>query len=91
VEKRVGPCVSLVFREIKPDSSACHRDEPWQARLELVLPLLVEAKPLVPGDSASGILDIEDRDDLFFHASSGYPEEEPKLARASVPVAGAGE
>jgi hypothetical protein len=69
VDKGVGPCVTLVFREIEPNASAGHRDEPGKPRLELMLPLLQESEPLVPGDSPSGVLYIQDWDDLFVHAS----------------------
>jgi hypothetical protein len=69
VNKGVGPCVSLVLREIEPNASACHRNEPRKARLELMLPLLLETESLVPGDSPSGVLDIQDRDDFFVQAS----------------------
>ena len=69
VNKGVGPCVSLVLREIEPNASACHRNEQWKARLELMFPLPLETEPLVPGDSPSGDLDIQDRDDLFVQAS----------------------
>jgi hypothetical protein len=72
VDEGVGPCISLVLREIESNASACHRNEPWKARLELMLPLLLEIESLVPGDSPSGVLDIQDRDDLFVHASSAY-------------------
>jgi hypothetical protein len=33
-----------------------------------VLPLLAESEPLVPRNSPSSVLDIQDRDDLFVHA-----------------------
>src|SRR5438067_2513002 len=69
VNKRVGPCVPFVFGEIKANTSSRERDEPRKARLELVLPLLLETEALVPGDSLSSILDVEDWDDLFIHAA----------------------
>jgi len=69
VNKGVGPCVSLVLREIEPNASACYRNERWKARLELMLPLPLEAESLVPGDGPSGVLDVQDRDDLFVQAS----------------------
>jgi hypothetical protein len=34
-----------------------------------MLPLLAEPEALVPRDGATGILDIENRDDLLIHAS----------------------
>jgi hypothetical protein len=68
VDEGVGPCVSLVLREIDPNASAYHRNKRWKARLELMLPLLQESEPLVPGDSPSGVLHIQDWDYLFVHA-----------------------
>jgi hypothetical protein len=69
VNEGVGPCVSLVLREIDPNASACHRNERGKAWLELMLPLPLETESLVPGDSPSGVLDVQDGDDLFVQAS----------------------
>jgi hypothetical protein len=56
-----------VLREIEPHIASRNRDEPWEARLELVLPLLLEAEPAVPVDAASSIFDAENRHDVFDH------------------------
>jgi hypothetical protein len=70
VDKRVGAGVTLVFREIEVDAPSREREEPRKPRLELVLPLLAESEPLVPRDSPSSVLDIQDRDHLFVHAGA---------------------
>ena len=69
VHECVGPCVPLVFREIEPNASSRYRNEPWKPRLELMLPLLAKSKALIPGDSPSSVLDVQDWDDFFVHAS----------------------
>jgi hypothetical protein len=38
VDQRVRTSVAFVLREIKPNVAASDRDEPGEARLELVLP-----------------------------------------------------
>jgi hypothetical protein len=56
-----------VLREIEPNIASRDRDEPWETRLELVLPLLLEAEPVVPVDGASSIFNAENRNDVFNH------------------------
>jgi len=63
----VGWCVAAVLREIEPNVASRHRHEQWKTRLELVLPLLLEAEPAVPVDGASCIFDAENRNDVFDH------------------------
>ena len=67
VDERVRARVALVLGEVEPNLTAGDGEEPREARLELVLPFLVEAEPLVPGDGAAGVLDLEHRDDLLVH------------------------
>jgi hypothetical protein len=67
VDQGVGTGIALVFRQIEPDAPACYGHEPAKARLELMLPLLVEADALVPSDNTIGVLHTEDRHDLLFH------------------------
>ena len=69
MNERVGTSVAFVFGEVEPDASSRHGDEPRKPRLELVLPLLVESESLVPGDSPSGVLDVQNRNDFFVQAS----------------------
>src|SRR6266496_2918495 len=88
--------VALVFGEIEPCATPCHRDEPWKTRLELMLPLLLEPEPLIPGDGPTRVFDIQNRNDLFVHAArfqagirrslrhgprSGAPEPRPARPR----------
>src|SRR5205823_5552281 len=65
VDERVGPRVALVLGEVEPNRPACDRDEPRKAGLELMLPLLLESEPSVPGDRPRCVLDVQDGDDLF--------------------------
>ena len=68
VDQRVGTGIALVFRQVEPNVAARHGHKPWEAWLELVLPLLTKPKALVPRDSTTGILDVENRHDLLIHA-----------------------
>ena len=70
MDESVRARVTLVFREIEPDATSGYRDEQRKARLELMLPLLAESKPLVPGHGTGCVLDIENWNDLFFHGAS---------------------
>jgi hypothetical protein len=63
----VGWCVAAVLREIEPNITSRHRDEQWETRLELVLPLLLEAEPAIPVEGASSIFDAENRHNVFNH------------------------
>jgi len=69
VDERVRAGVTLVLGEVEADVSARDGDELREPRLELVLPLLVEAEWPVPLDRPGGVVDVQDRNDLFFHAS----------------------
>ena len=73
VDEGVGPCITFVLREVEPNASARHRNEPWKPRLELMVPLFGESESLVPGHCPSGVLHIQDWNDLFVHASPAYP------------------
>lgn len=83
MDERVRPRVTFVFREIKPNASARNRYKQWEAWLELMLPLLTEAQSFIPRHRAAGVLDIQDRDDLFFHATKTYRAEPPGFAAKS--------
>ena len=67
VNEGVGCRVATVLREIEPNIASRDRDEPWEIRLELVLPLLFEPEPAVPVDGASSVFDTENRNDVFNH------------------------
>jgi len=69
VDERVWSSVTFVFGQIEPDMPARHRDEHRETRLELMVPLFLESQPLVPRDSPTGVLDIQDRDDFFVQPS----------------------
>src|SRR5438067_3901100 len=49
MDQRVRPGVAFVLREVEPNAPACHGNEPGKVGLELMLPLLLETEPLVPG------------------------------------------
>ena len=68
VDERVRPRVTRMFGEIRAGTSSRHRNKPRQARLELMLPLLAEAEPLVPGNSPRRILDVKNGHDLLVHS-----------------------
>ena len=51
MDERVRSCVSFMLGEIELDAPARNRDEPRQARFELMLPLLLESEPLVPANA----------------------------------------
>jgi hypothetical protein len=68
MDERVWSRVAPMFGEIEPNASAADRNEQREARLELMLPLFLEAESLVPGHGTHSILDIQNRDDLFLHA-----------------------
>jgi hypothetical protein len=53
VDERVRPCVACVLGEVDVDRSSCNGHEPRKAGFELMLPLLLEAEPLVPRDASS--------------------------------------
>jgi hypothetical protein len=78
VDEGVRSSIALVFGEVETNVSAGNRDEPRESRLELMPPLLVEVQSLIPRYGARGVLDVEDRDDLFVHA--------PNLSRWAVGV-----
>jgi hypothetical protein len=69
MDERVGASITFVLGEIEPGRSACHRDKPRKAWLELMLPFLAEPEALVPGNSPRRILDVQNRHDLLVHAS----------------------
>jgi hypothetical protein len=69
VDERVRSCVAFVLGQVDVDRSSGNGDEPRKARLELMLPLLLEAEPLVPRDGARGVLNVENRDNLLAHAA----------------------
>jgi hypothetical protein len=64
-----------VFRQVQPNASARNGNEQGKARLELMLPLLAEAQALVPPNGTGSVLDIENGNDLFFHATQTYRAE----------------
>ena len=72
VDQRIGPGIALVLGEVEADVSSRHRDEPWEAGLELVLPLFAELEALVPGNSPCCILDVQNRHDLFVQPDRVY-------------------
>ena len=85
MDEGVRARVTLVFREIEPDASSGYRDEQRKARLELMLPLLAESKPLVPRHGTGCVLDIENWNDLFFHGAQPIqPRATPTRARQDV-------
>ncbi len=61
--------VTLVFGEVEAYAAARDGNEPGKARLELMLPLLLESKAPVPGNSPTSVLDMENRYYLFVHAA----------------------
>ena len=61
VDEGVRTRITLVFREVKTDAATRDGDEPGKARLELMLPLLLESETLVPGNSPTCILNVENR------------------------------
>jgi len=69
MDECVRPCVTLVLREVDVDASAFYGHKPRETRLELMLPFLRESEPLVPGDSARRVLNVENRHDLLDHAA----------------------
>jgi hypothetical protein len=66
MDEGVRSSIALVLGEVEADASTRDGDEQREAGLELMLPLLAEAQALVPGDGTSRVLDVQDRDDLFF-------------------------
>jgi len=82
--QRVRPCVTFVLREVEAEPAPRNGDEPWKARLELMLPLLLESEPLVPDNSASCVLDVENRHDLLVHRAEVSVARAGDLAWASV-------
>src|SRR2546430_1208620 len=81
MDERVRTGVTLVFREIEPDASTRYRNEPREARFELVLPLLVESQSLVPHHGTRRVLHIENRDDFFVHATQPIALERTAVRR----------
>jgi len=67
VNQGVRPRIALVLRQVEPDISTRHGHEPWEAGLELVLPLFDEPKAPVPCDRPRRFLDIEHRHNLLVH------------------------
>jgi hypothetical protein len=65
VDERVRAGVARVLGEVEPNLSPGHGDEPGEARLELMLPLLAEAEAVIPRNGSGGVLDVENRDDLL--------------------------
>jgi hypothetical protein len=61
--------VTRVLREVDVNVSSCNGNEPRKVGLELMLPLLPESEPLVPGNSARRVLNVENRNDLLVHAA----------------------
>ena len=71
MDERVRTRVTFVLREVEADLAARNRNEPRESWFELMLPFLLEAEPLVPGDSAHCVLDVQNRNDLFVHVGEG--------------------
>ncbi len=69
---------AFVLREIEPNVAASDRNEPGEAGLELVLPLLDEPEAPVPVDSPRRVGDTENRYYLLVHA--------PRLPRLTRPL-----
>jgi hypothetical protein len=80
-----GARVAFVFRQVQPDVSTRHRDEPGKASSELMLPLLDEPEPLAPRDSTPGVLDIQNRHHFFGHFV-GLDHLDQVTARSPEPV-----
>src|SRR5690242_5779935 len=60
MDQGVRPSVARVLRQVKPNAPTCHRDEPGEAGLELVLPLFRKSEPLVPRDRPARVLGVHD-------------------------------
>jgi hypothetical protein len=69
MDEGVRSCVTLVLREVNTDVSSSDGNEPRKAGFELMLPFLAEPESLVPLDSACGVLNMENRNDLLAHAA----------------------
>ena len=78
VDQRVRTSVAFVLRKIKPNVAPSHGNEPGEAGLELVLPLLDEPEAPVPIDSPRRVGDTENRYYLLVHA--------PRLPRLTRPL-----
>jgi hypothetical protein len=62
--------VTGVLGQVEADIASRDGNEPWEARLELVLPFLPEPEPLVPLNRPRGIRHTKNRHNLFVHAQS---------------------
>jgi hypothetical protein len=80
MDERVRSSITLVLGEVKPDTCTRDGDEQRETGLELMLPLFAETQALVPGNSTSRVLDVQDRDDLFVHDAQRIQPSEPSLA-----------
>ncbi len=69
VDEGIGARVTLVFGEVEAHTAARHGNEPGQPRLELMLPLLLESEPVVPGNGSAHVLDIQNGYYLFVHTA----------------------
>ena len=70
VDERVRTRVAFVLGEVEADLTARNRNEPRESWFELMLPFLLEAEPLVPGDNAHRVLDVQNRNDLFVNVAT---------------------
>jgi predicted nucleic acid-binding protein len=68
MDQGVGTSVTLVLREIEAHLPTGDGDEPRKAWLELMLPFPLEAEALVPGNSPTGVLDIQHGHGLLVHS-----------------------
>jgi hypothetical protein len=81
VDQRVRPSVTLVLREVKPGTPACHGHEPGKAGLKLMLPLFDEPEPPVPRDGPPRVLDIENGHNLLVHGRTLMSRRKAREAR----------
>ena len=86
MDERVRSSITLVLGEVKPDTSTRDRDEQRETGLELMRPLFAEAQALVPGNSTSRVLDVQDRDDLFFHDAQRIRPSNPAWRQTNPPT-----
>ena len=79
-----GRASPLLLREVETDAAPRNGDEQRKAGLELMLPLLFESEPLVPGDSASCVLNVQNRHDLLVHRADVTVERRGSRLRQSI-------
>jgi hypothetical protein len=67
MDEGVRARVTLVFGEVQARPAARDGNEQGKARLELMLPLLLESETPVPRNGTTCVLDVENGYDLFIH------------------------